>query len=392
MKDSYDVVVVGAGINGLSSAYHLLSRGVGRVALLEQFELLHGRGSSHGYSRITRSTYNSARYADLVQTAHREDWPRLSRDTGATLLHPTPGCFFGPHLAPYLESLQAVPEALAQVNILSVKEGRKRFPFFRFPDTDHVVHDLSCSLIAARTTMESLAACASKLGCDIREGCLVESLDHSGSRLNLKTSQGSIECDRVILTAGPWIERLIPSLTPKLRVAHQDVGYFLPRTPNLEIGPGNKFPVWVYAGKEHDDSFYGLPEYSRPGIKIARHRTGSHKDNPDRKIAPEMPPEVKADLESFAARQFAFPLENVGYEACLYTNTPNEDFLLDHYPGDSRIVIGAGFSGHGFKFGPLTGRILVGLLLDGSSGVEAFERHRSAFQISRAPSYETARS
>jgi sarcosine oxidase len=388
VTSKFDVVVIGGGINGLSCVYHLLQRGVKRIALLEQLELLHAKGSSHGYSRITRSTYSNPKYVELIQTAHREDWPALSRSAELQFLHSCPGCFFGPHLTPYLDSLRSVPAAFEQVDLLDLAEGRKRFPFFLFPDSDYVIHDRSCSLIAAAQTMEWFAAYARTGGCQIEERCRVRGIDRSGTFLTLATDKGPIEAERTIVTAGPWTEKLLPQFGSKLRVAHQDVGYFVPQGSNCDLALGAGFPVWVYAGREPDESFYGLPQYVRPGIKLARHRTGSHKDNPDRSVSLEMPAEVRLDLEDFAARQLAFPVESVGYEACLYTNTPEEDFILDHYPGDDRIVIGAGFSGHGFKFGPLTGRILVGLLLDGHSGVEAFEKCRSLLSLAASPDFQ----
>ena len=92
----YDVIVLGAGINGLSAAYHLSRRKPGKLAVLEQFEVGHGLGSSHGKSRITRSTYSTPKYVELIQTAHREEWPRLALEAGQQFLRPTLGCFFGP--------------------------------------------------------------------------------------------------------------------------------------------------------------------------------------------------------------------------------------------------------------------------------------------------------
>ena len=90
----YQAVVIGAGINGLSTAYQLLKRGLTKVALIEQFSLGHSKGSSQGLSRITRSTYSSSKFVEIIQTAHQEDWPALERDLDQQLLHPRPGCFF----------------------------------------------------------------------------------------------------------------------------------------------------------------------------------------------------------------------------------------------------------------------------------------------------------
>jgi monomeric sarcosine oxidase len=371
----YDVAVIGAGINGLACVHHLLERGVKRIALLEQFKALHARGSSHGFSRITRTTYSSPRYVELIQVAHREDWPRLERAAGKALLHPCAGAFFGPGIDVYLDSLRQVPEVLSEIDVLEPSEARRVFPAFRFPDSEHIVRDRSCAVVAARETLECLLERAMSAGVELREHCRVNRLGHGSGSLTLETSAGEISCGQLIVTAGPWTDRLVSPLSSRLRVAHQEVGYFAPGSSAL--------PVWIYAGCKEDESFYGLPEFGRPGLKVARHRTGCHGDDAEAQRSPEISSGGLVDLEHFVARQFSQPLTCVGYEPCLYTNTPDEDFVLDHHPDDARIVIGAGFSGHGFKFGPLTGRILVNLLLDGHSSVAAFERHRGEFAFTK---------
>ncbi len=377
-------MVVGAGINGLATAYHLQKLGAGSLALLEQFELGHARGSSHGQTRITRSTYHSPRYIELVNRAHQEFWPELEADSGESLLIPTPGCFFGPGLEKYLDSLRQVPEVLPLIEVLEPDAARRRFPAFTFAGSAAVLHDTSAAVVKAEQTRSALAGLLMAGGVTVLEGCRVESLE-SGSRVVLETTRGRIETDRVVLTAGPWTDRLVPQTAPQLRPARQHVGYFRFGVDPTLCAPGT-FPVWVYAA-DADHSFYGLPEYGRDGIKIARHRTGPAGDDPDQP-SEAMTTAARQDLLQFVAEQFAWPLvEECPAELCFYTNTPNEDFILDLHPADPRIVIGAGFSGHGFKFGPLTGRILAELALHGKTTIAEFERHRHHFTLGEVPGW-----
>lgn len=206
------------------------------------------------------------------------------------------------------------------------------------------------------------------------ENTEVTKLERAEHELRLHTPRGVYRCGRLAVTAGAWMGRLVPELSSRLQVAHQDVGYFA-------IEGAKETPVWVYCAQQ-GDSFYGLPEFRRPGMKVARHRTGAEGDQPDRPIATQMPAEVREELDEFVGTQFAHPASCVGYEACLYTNTVNEDFILDHHPEDERIVLGSACSGHGFKFGPLTGRILAELLLEGATSLPLFEKHRQAFRVS----------
>jgi monomeric sarcosine oxidase len=387
----YQAVVIGAGINGLSTAYQLLKRGLTKVALIEQFSLGHSKGSSQGLSRITRSTYSSSKFVEIIQTAHQEDWPALERDLDQQLLHPRPGCFFGPGIQQYRDSLEAVPEVLPYIDLMSPEEGRLAFPHFVFGDSPFVIRDRTCSLIAAQATNQRLLRYFVEHGGEFRsqEAVLSIDLQSPSQPIEVRTSQGQLQTERLVITAGPWTHKLLPLTTPVLRPAHQDVGYFGfgPEAPAFDL---EHFPVWIYAGEgglAGDDTFYGLPEFGRPGVKVARHRTGSHTDEPDRDVSETMPEQALADLREFNRRQFAFPMEPVGYEPCMYTNTSNEDFLLDLHPNDPRVVIGAGFSGHGFKFGPLTGRILAELLLDGRTQVASFERHRQDFSFKQMPAW-----
>ncbi len=373
----YDCVVLGAGINGLATACFLKQQGVENLAVLEQFQLGHTQGSSHGRSRITRSTYSTPKYVELMQLVHNRLWPAWEKAAGQPLLHKNPGIFFGPGIGRYQESLKDVPEIAGQIEELEAAEAARRFPPFLFPDSPKVLVDHTCAVVAADRTMRFLAG---QLRNQVLEHCQVQSIER-GSSLFLDTSRGSIECERLVVTAGPWTARLIPGLKPNLRPAHQDVGYFMIDAP---AGVG-QFPVWVYAGQNPDDSFYGLPEFERPGVKLARHRTGPHGDDPDRKLGDQLPEAAARDLlENFVAQQWSGTARLVGYDACIYTNTCTEDFVLDRWPEDDRVVVGAGFSGHGFKFAPLTGQVLAELAIYGRTSLPEFERHRQSFSFAAA--------
>jgi glycine/D-amino acid oxidase-like deaminating enzyme len=141
-----------------------------------------------------------------------------------------------------------------------------------------------------------------------------------------------------------------------------------------------RFPVWVYLGDSARGLYYGLPEFGRGGVKAALHASSGGNDDPD--ASPGVDTEEIERVRRFLGAQLAVPVEAIVHvENCLYTNTPDEHFLLGPLPGHPNVVVGSICSGHGFKFGPLTGRLLADLVMDGKTSVPEFERFREDFAL-----------
>ena len=378
---AFDVLVIGGGLNGLASLYHLLRLGARNLGLVERFRLGHGRGSSHGHARITRSTYVSPLYVRLMRVLHAEEWPRLERDAGERLVHPCPGCFFGPPGETIRTYAAAVREAEAHVDWLSPAEGRKRFPQFRFEDAEGVLLDHTAGVIAAARTLSALEGICRRGGVQVVEETPVLGIDPSRHPIEVATPRGVLQAERLVVTPGAWAGSLLPFLRPRLKIARQTVAYLLPegRAEDYLI---ERFPVWVYLADGENNTFYGMPEFGREGVKVARHLCHGFDDDPEAEPAEAEPARIE-ELRAFWGRQFTAPLRGLaGTESCLYTNTETEDFLIGLHPDDPRIAIGAGFSGHGFKFGPLTGRVLAEFVLNGKTTIPEFEQARAAFSLS----------
>lgn len=378
VPQAFGALVVGGGVHGLATALELARRGVERVALVERHRLHHAQGSSHGAGRITRTTYMDARYVRLMQVAHAEDWPRLERDARRTLVHRADGVFFGPPAGGLEQYAAAVAAAGAPgVERLEATEARRRFPAFAFPDAPHVLHDRTGGVVAAADTLLALDRLCRIEGVHVLEDTRVLALELEHDPIAVVTDRGRLRTERLVITAGAWVGDLVPALATHLEVKRQHVGYFAWTGDPEEARPG-RFPVWVYLGAPEDGVWYGLPEFGRPGIKAAFHATGGGGDDPDATFAPD--PAALDRVRAFLTRQLSRPPgELLHAETCLYTNAPDEHFVVGPLPGDARVVVGAACSGHGFKFGPLMGRILAGLALDGRSGVTAFEEYREAF-------------
>ena len=374
---AFAALVVGGGVHGLATAWQLARRGIERVALVERFRLHHDRGSSHGFGRITRSTYSDERYVRLVGVAHAEDWPLLERESGRTLIHRCDGLFFGPPEGDLERWAAAVAAAGAPgVERLDAGEARRRFPAFAFPDAGLVLHDTTGGVVAAADTLLALDRRCRVEGVHVLEETRVLAIDPASDPVVVDTDRGRLLAERVVVTAGAWVSELLPALRGAVSVSRQHVGYFDAGAAG-ELG---RFPVWVYVGDAARGLYYGLPAFGRPGIKAALHGVAGRDDDPEAHPGPD--PSAIARVREFLARQLTLKVgEALHAETCLYTNTPDERFVIGPLPGHPNVVVGSICSGHGFKFGPLAGRLLANLALDGTSGVPEFERHRQAFAV-----------
>jgi monomeric sarcosine oxidase len=382
MDKTYQTLVIGAGINGLATSYHLSKLGVKNIGLIERFDHGHNRGSSHGQSRITRSAYINEHYVRLMQIAHQEAWPQLEKDANTQLIYPTSGCFFGPPGGKYTSYEKAVTSVGVDVEPLTPQEARKRFPAFRFEGAAGALHDRTAGLVAASKTIQSLAQIIEQSHIDIHTHTEVLEIDPAQTPIKITTNKDTFFAEHLIVTAGPWVANLIPQIKTRVSVARQTVAYFKLSGPPEQYQVGT-FPVWGYLLNKGDVGYYGLPEFGREGIKLAHHVITPEGDDPD-DIPTETPEDAIEGLRQFIKEQFTAPIERfVDWETCLYTNTSNEDFIIDHHPDNPNIVIGAGFSGHGFKFGPLTGRILAELSLNGKSSLPEFENAKHLFSFQK---------
>ncbi len=358
-----DVIVIGAGIAGLSTAWWLAQRTGVNVRVLERFELGHERGSSHGTSRISRTTYVDAQYVRMMRHALEHCWPRLEADAGVQLHFPVEGCFFGPRDGLIQRYAQAVAQADPRVQALSPTQARARFAAMHFEDDDLVLADPSASVVAADHTLRALARQIQRHGGHIQEHAQVTAITPAPNAVHITLADGTtLHADKVVVTAGAWSARLVPALNPILCVKRQTVGYFKLRDP--AAGRIDRFPVWIHLGHDFNDVHYGLPEFGQPGVKAAHHATAGQPDDPD--AAPDDPIEALERLRRFVRWRFA--VDVIGehrVERCLYTNTPDEGVIWAPSPRDPRIIIGTGHSGHGFKLGPLAGQVLADLAVDG---------------------------
>ncbi|MBB6098129.1 sarcosine oxidase [Deinobacterium chartae] len=348
---AHEYIVIGAGGTGAATAYELARTGHD-VLLLEQFTIGHDRGSSFGPSRIFRFAYEEPDYARLAASA-LEAWRDLEADAGARLLWQTGGLDLGPH---GVRSLQRTADTLAEIGHagtwLDANELQRRYPQWRVPDDWAALYSEHAGIVNPSLTVELLAAMTRVHGGTVLERTPVVRLE-LGPTPVVHTERGRFAARRVVVAAGGWLPTLFPQLGKALRVSLEATMFFRPR--NLADFAPERFPIFI----AHDRSqAYGFPAFGLPGVKIALHGSGPAVDADARPldVAPDMIERARAFLERHLPAA-AGPLMEA--RTCLYTNAPAEDFVLLPHPRSEAVLIASPCSGHGFKFVPLTGRIVA---------------------------------
>jgi sarcosine oxidase len=291
-----------------------------------------------------------------------EEWPRLERAAVATLVHPGDVVFFGPDRAALSAYAAAVEAAGVDVERVPPSEARQRFPSLRFTDDMEILHDRTGGIIAADDTLRALHRLIVSAGGVVREETRVIEIDRSDRAIGIVADSGIVYAERAVIATGAWLPELVPVARAAITVVPQTGAYF-------RLGaPARSVPTWIHFGGAQGGITYGIPEAGRDALKAGYHVTKGPGANPDAVATPfsgEMEA-LRAALDQILAVQVR---ELLGRESCFYAMTATEDFVIDHWPGDPRVAFASACSGHGFKFAPLTGRILAELVVHGRANL-----------------------
>ena len=364
MSKRYEVIVIGVGGMGSAAAYHLASRGVDTLGI-ERFDIPHNRGSSHGVTRIIRrGQYEDSEYVPLADRSY-ELWRELESITGRNLLHVTGGIDAGPADGDvFPSSRDSCREHDIDHELLSGTEVNNRFPGYDIPADHQAVYQPESGFLVPEKCIIAHVEAAQERGAEIhgRER-VTEVSSEPGSGVRVETDRDMYHADEVVVTAGAWAREFLPELADKLVPVRQVLAWLQPSDPSL-FDP-ESFPVFIH--ETATERYYGFPRFDVPGFKFARFNHFAEEVDPD-EMSREPSGADEEMLRAYARTHFP---EGAGptmrLSTCLFTNTPDGHFIVDTAPGRSHVTVGAGFSGHGFKFASAIGEVLADLALDGQT-------------------------
>lgn len=357
------IVVIGLGAMGSATLCQLARRGV-RVTGIEQFAIGHANGSSHGPTRMIRMAhFENSSYVPLLRRAYAL-WRELEAIAGQTLVVNTGIAEIGlPEGELVTGTLAAAARYRLAHEVLDARALMRRYPSFKLPEKFVAVLQPDAGYIEAARAIESNIRIAAAAGATVRTLETVAAIEPHARGVRITTDRAVIEADGVVVTAGPWMGKLLPQLRLPLRVTRQVVGWFEP----LDAGQfaADRFPVFIL--ETQHGHHYGFPAYGGSGIKFAKHhhlQEAVEVDAYRRTVSAEDEAAIRAPLSEH------LPAANgrlLDAQTCLYTMTPDDTFIIDRMPGYPHVVIASPCCGHGFKFSPVVGEILADLVTAGTT-------------------------
>lgn len=370
-----EIVVIGGGAMGTASGWALARRGH-QVIVLERFQHVHAMGSHGGKTRIFRHAYaEGPRYVPWTLDADRL-WSGLQERSSVRFMHRV-GCLdiSAPGFHRAREARASAESYGITSEWLTGKDVNERWPAWKLPEDREVCFGPDAGFLDVEGALKALGRELIEAGGEIRTNEQVRSWRTGPDGVVVETSRGSYAADRLVLTAGAWSGEILRDLKIPLEVRRKPVFWFEIDQEHVDLVIPDHFPVFI--SDDETGEFYGIPQHEEPGIKVGMHSGGDvvDPDTVDRTITEA---DITPDLRPFVQRSVNGATgRTLGSAVCLYTMTPDQDFVIDRHPEHPHVVLATGFSGHGFKFTPVVGEYLATLATEPAAEV------RSDFSLAR---------
>jgi sarcosine oxidase len=361
---TYDVAVAGLGGMGSAVAAHCAARGASVIGL-EQFWPAHDRGSSHGKSRMIRKAYfEDAAYVPLVLRSY-ELWRELEREAGEELLRIVGVLSVGEANSEIITGTRRSAEQHAlPIETWSREQVRVRYPDLQLLPDETALFEPDGGVLDPEAAVRAHLKVAAAAGAELRFETAMRSWEANGEGVRIELADGSkVSARKLVLSLGPWFKEMLEALGVSLRIQRNVQAWFTPASNRYAVG---RFPAFLLNRAGLPAPLYGFPDFGA-GLKVAFHGHGqittAGEVERDVDMARDVTPVVEA-MERWMPGGAAIFREA---KPCMYSLTPDSNFVIDHHPAHANVILCGGFSGHGFKFAPVIGEIATDLALDGGS-------------------------
>jgi len=377
---TFDVAVIGAGVFGAWTAWHLAKRGQ-RVVLLEAYGPGHNRASSGGETRIIRMSYGPDEIYTRWSQRSLQQWKELFAATGQRLFLQTGVLWIAGAGDPYLgASIANLARANVKHEVMGRKELEARYPQVNFEEVDGGLLETESGVLLARRAVNCVVENARERGVELRIAQIAQPRS-SGNLTSVETRSGErISAGQFVFACGPWLGKVFPEiLGPRIFPTRQEVFFFGSPAGDARFA-SPALPTWLF----QRDEVYGMPDIESRGLKVALDRHGERVDPDTQSRLPTR--EAMEWARSYVAKRFPALKDTPITETrvCQYENTSNGDFLIDRHPELSNVWLAGGGSGHGFKHGPAFGEYTAGAVLGEGQAEPRFSLGSKASQQKRA--------
>jgi monomeric sarcosine oxidase len=360
--ERYDVIVLGTGGIGSATLYNLARSGA-RVLGIDRFNPPHDRGSSHGQTRVIRQAYfEHPDYVPLLIESYR-GWHELEQVTNRKLFHQVGLIQAGPSGGVVVPGVVRAAETHhLPVEQVTAMEINRRWPGLRIPEEMIGVFEPAAGYLLVENCVQAHLNAACAAGAQLMHDVEIESWEADPGVVHVRGKHSEFAANRLVITAGAWAASLLAELNVALSVRRKSLFWFATDSSAYNAG---SCPVFLF--ELPHGVFYGFPKLDERGLKIAEHSGGRTIENPlavDRSVDTYEQQRLVDVLERFLP---GVTHQVTDHSVCLYTMSPDENFIVDRHPGTSNVVFAAGLSGHGFKFAPVLGRALAELALEGGT-------------------------
>jgi sarcosine oxidase len=373
----YQTIVIGLGGIGSAALYHLAKRCKSTLGI-DQFQVPHSWGSTHGGSRITRLANGEGNVHTQLALRAAELWKAAQQEVEGELLHQCGGIIVNNSLAGsfnnkenyFAHTVSMAEKYGIEHEVWHAAQAREKFPALHFADDETVLYEPTAGFLRPENCINAHLQLAETLGAEIWQNTPVFDIEEISGGMRVHTNRGVVEAEQVVLTVGPWIGKVLLEYRQLFKIIRQ-VTFWFAVDDWRQFMPEN-FPIFIRPSRGGNKGIYGFPaiDGENGGIKIASEYLArpTPLENVDRKVHP-------AEIEEIYQQDILPNMRNVSPQCisaatCLFTETLDYGFLIDRHPDMKSVVIASPCSGYGFKFAPALGELIAQLTFKQPTSVD----------------------